>query len=270
LKIKNGVIDIDKKFATLQKETENIYGRKREPTVDLNADLNRMKTDWNSVKPKIGDAIEENTTALSADFNRVRLAMSELLAGTTTSQNTRPLILKVKSAIQVFQAEVQKREHMINEEFLYIWNEQLEFEERITTYKLYVNSLFTLMKGETLIAAVKAKYNDAAGDLFLTNKRLIFEQNEFVADKRIWVVIQSGERKLVHLCLLEKQLHEIKIVRPHKERKALILNDYCLYFEFAGGVEQRAQIHLSGKDYIAWAQKIQKAKAGEDQKLKNS
>jgi hypothetical protein len=261
-KIEGEICAIEKKFVAFQQDIEDIYGRGQEFTAGLNDSLNLMKTKWQSIKQKMDSTVAESKSALSADFYPIRIAMSELLTGITTPVKTRPLIRKAEGAIQVFKAEVEKKELSINVMYADFRKDQLELEKRIATVRCFGDALFPLREGETLVDAAKAIYGNAEGRLFFTNKRLVFEQKELVVE-RSWGLINKGN-KLVHEILLEKQLDEIKVVHAYKKRELsslYLINQHYLHFEFVSEEAQRADFRLDRQNCDEWAKKIEMARA---------
>lgn len=250
--------NIDRTIVTLRQKIEEIYEHKHKVVVDLHARIDLLATRWNRVKQQIDDVMEKRRAELSENFSPVRTAMSALLAGTTTARNMQPLIDEVKMAHRAFEAEVKTLEQWIKDELADVKKAKLELEEDITTVEFCEDALFALESGESIVGAVKAVYSDAEGVLFLTNNRLIFEQNEFISEERLLGFIPKGAKKLVHKPLLEKRLHEIRVVRAYKDNKIPFFYKDYLYFEFEGAEELSANVLLSEQDCDTWAHKIQK------------
>lgn len=113
--------------------------------------------------------------------------------------------------------------------------------------------------------AVKARWNqdgkeDPEGILYLTDQRLIFEQKQEVATKKVLFVVT--EKETVQQMLLEAPMERIEDVQASK--KGLLGHEDHLDITFAGGEPvSSAAFHLDGQDSNEWQGLIGRAKAGD-------
>jgi len=123
---------------------------------------------------------------------------------------------------------------------------------------------FPLLPTEAAIMAVKANWNrsgkedkeDPEGILFLTDHRLIFEQNQEVATKKVLFI--TTEKKKVQQLLLEAPVNLFEDVDTSKG--GLFKNeDYINVKLSRGAAVPAAQFHIFGQDCAEWQALLKRA-----------
>lgn len=124
---------------------------------------------------------------------------------------------------------------------------------------------FELLVGENPIQAVEAKWwrdgkNDGPeGVLYLTDQRLLFEQKEKVATKKVLFI--TTESEMVQELLLEVPCGAIGEVKASSQ--GLMGHEDHLDFEFSGGNVRAAHFHIDGQDSEMWAGLVNRVLNGE-------
>lgn len=127
---------------------------------------------------------------------------------------------------------------------------------------------FGFLPGEAIVKAVKAVWcksgkeekNDPEGVLFLTDQRLIFEQNEEIATKKVLFV--TTEREKVQKLLFEVPVVLIENVLASKQ--GALKNQDMLDLRFASGCfDERAVLHIFYEDCNDWQRYILSVKTHE-------
>ena len=127
---------------------------------------------------------------------------------------------------------------------------------------------FQFLPTEAGIMAVKANWNrsgkedkeDPQGILFLTDHRLIFEQNQEVATKKVFFI--TTERKKVQQLLLEASVNLVEEIKASKG--GFFKNEDYIIARFGHGAQMSAaQFHIFGQDGSEWQSLINKAKTNE-------
>jgi hypothetical protein len=120
---------------------------------------------------------------------------------------------------------------------------------------------FGFLPGESLVCAVKTVWcrsgkeqkDDPEGNLFLTDQRLIFEQNEEIATKKVLFV--TTEKQKVQSLLFEVPVVSIEDIKSYK--LGLLKNQDMLELRLASGCfSPQAVLHLDGQDCAEWQKKI--------------
>lgn len=127
---------------------------------------------------------------------------------------------------------------------------------------------FGFLPGEAIVRAVKAVWcksgkeekNDPEGVLFLTDQRLIFEQNEEVATKKVLFVTTESEK-------VQKMLFEVPVVLTENVlayKQGALKNQDMLDLAFASGAfDERALMHIFYEDCNEWQKYILSVKTHE-------
>lgn len=127
---------------------------------------------------------------------------------------------------------------------------------------------FGFLPGEAVVKAVKAVWcksgkeekNDPEGILFLTDQRLIFEQNEEVATKKVLFVTTESQK--VQQMLFEVPAVSIEEAKGFKQ--GLMKNQDMLSLKFAAGnFAATALLHIFYEDCTAWQSLITSVKTHE-------
>jgi predicted nucleic acid-binding Zn-ribbon protein len=125
---------------------------------------------------------------------------------------------------------------------------------------------FKLTPSESIVMAIKATWtrdgkedkDDPQGVLYLSDQRLIFEQKQEVATKKVLFI--TTERKLVQQVLLDIPIRLVGEVTGAK--KGLFKNEDFLDLSLASGAPvATAQFHIFGQNFQNWIDLIQRATA---------
>lgn len=183
-----------------------------------------------------------------AQINALRVELSSIKNKCSAAENAiSNLFSAVKSEFQAFKVKIGLVEGT------------LSFAEE---------AIFGFLPGESIVAAVQAIWtqdekedrDDPKGVLFLTDQRLLFEQNEEVATKKVLFV--TTERKKIQNLLFEVPATLVEDVKSSKQ--GLFKNEDNLHFQFASGAFARqARLHIFNQDCVEWQKTIQRVKTRE-------
>ncbi len=102
--------------------------------------------------------------------------------------------------------------------------------------------------------------DDPQGVLYLTDQRMIFEQKQEVATKKVLFI--TTERKLVQEMQLEFAVDRVTDVRGSKQ--GMFKNEDFLELTLATGAPVKStQFHIFGQDCMAWVGLINRARTHE-------
>ncbi|NDJ33842.1 MAG: hypothetical protein GYB64_04205 [Chloroflexi bacterium] len=125
---------------------------------------------------------------------------------------------------------------------------------------------FELLQGESVIEAVDAhwwrdgKKDGPQGVLYLTDQRLIFEQKEKVATKKVLFI--ATEKELVQEMVFEAPVMSIQSVKG--ESKGFLKGEDHLDFEFGSGAPYAVgHFHIKGDESEMWVSLIKRVKNGQ-------
>ena len=127
-------------------------------------------------------------------------------------------------------------------------------------YKQLEEACFKLRTGEDLVMAVPARWDkdgkdDPEGVAYLTDQRLIFEQKQKVATKKVLFVTVAAE--LVQQVLIDQPKATIQSVKP--QNRGLLGHEDFIDVQFNDPRLGLVMIHLKGqpsKQWAAWVEKV--------------
>ena len=182
-----------------------------------------------------------------------------------SSTNAANIVQKLEGDIRDSMDSVYDAESGIEKIYSEIRQQVYTLNTRLTRIHWVLNEMseasFEIDDNENIYMAVKARLDegnkdDPEGILFLTNERLILEQKEKVATKKVLFVTTASE--LVQKVLFAAKLDDIADLKAQK--KGLFGHQDFMELK----VENSAKIlHIDGQDSEGWIQMINKAKSGE-------
>lgn len=243
-----------------------VYEKKLETTAQTMADR------WRTLAPGIRTQIQIQSQAMMQAMPAIETKMSSLARVSTSLGQAKPLLAQVEAEIRTMEGRANAAESTIRG----MYN---QFQSEVSTFKAHLDRVaeafkelsqasFQLLATEALIMSVEATWvrdakeddNDPKGNLYITDQRLIFEQKQEVATKKVLFI--TTEKKLVQQLMFEVALALIEDVKPSK--RGAFKNEDHLDLRFASGAPfQTVHFHLFGQDREEWVALIQRAKAKE-------
>ena len=181
---------------------------------------------WQKIAPKVETQIEREASSLARSLRPIGTQITSL-AGKTASAALRPNVSRLKSQVESLEGRVEAAERSIRGGYD-------QFSGDVQTVKSHLSQLermlgmfdeatFDLLATEAAIMAVKAVWakdgkerkNDPEGVLYLTDQRLLFEQKEEIATKKVLFV--TTKKELVQDLLWETPVALIEETKASKE-----------------------------------------------------
>ena len=232
-------------------------------------DLNRR---WRTIRTGVQNQTRLLSNQLSAALPPVEAQVNRLVANSRNIRMAQGMVSTVRSQIDQLESRVSSAENTIRGMYDSFDNEVTRFANHLKnlefSFERLEQSCLDLLPSECLVRAVKARWfvdgredkTDPDGFLFLTDQRLIFEQNEEVATKKVLFI--TTERK---------KFQEVKFAVPvalvdevTAVKQGLFKNEDHLKLQFAHGAPfAAAQLHLFDQDCNDWQSLIRQVKAGE-------
>ena len=223
---------------------------------------------WDEVQPRVERTLQQHVRRLDSEFDTVEQRIDALArpnsaavaAAESAISGLERRVSAAESAVAALYSSVQSELRAIDVELDRVdWVlDQLEASQEIELYDT-----------EGPIAAVEAEWEQDGeegpdGILYLTDQRLIFEQNEVVAKKKLFGLVAT-DKETIRKLLLEFPVQEIEEISASEEGgfmgmgKDDILELVCS----ANAPHSRLRFHLEGQDSEAWAVLLKKVKSGE-------
>ena len=212
----------------------------------FNKDLEEKATDfsneWENLAPDIKREIEKETRTLKNSLRSLEPKVTRLAGRSGSSSALRAEIDKAEHLISALKSRVEAAERSIRGNYDG-FNSRVQSVQHILNkvewmMKELSESSFDLLATESGVMAVKAVWaedgkerkNDPEGVLFLTDQRLIFEQKEEVATKKVLFITTKKE-------LVQKMLWQVpvELIEQTKASKEGFMNkDDFIKVQFSG------------------------------------
>lgn len=232
-------------------------------------DLDRR---WRSIKISVQNQTRLLSNQLSTALPPVEAQMNRLVATSRNVRMAQGMAKTVRSQIDQLESRVSSAERTIRGMYDSYDKELTQFANHLKdlefSFARLEQSCLDLLPSECLVRAVKACWlvdgredkGDPDGYLFLTDQRLIFEQNEEVTTKKVLFI--TTERKKVQEVKFSVPVALVDDVTAVKQ--GLFKNEDHIKLQFAHGAPFAAtQLHLFEQDCNDWQALVRQVKAGE-------
>jgi hypothetical protein len=223
---------------------------------------------WQGIKQELLGSVPQQAET----FQRKMLLLGDQLARLNSllgnSASVAPVLRDTTSQVNTLSGELTQIENTLENKFAEIRSQTAEITSRLNLIHWSMDQLsqakYNLGETENLIHAVQARWDqkgdqDPEGVLYLTNKRILFEQKEKVATKKILFIATAKE--LVQEVLIDQHLEAIS--NEKAIHKGLFGNQDFLDVTFSDPKLGNVSFHLNGQDCNLWISWIQKVKSGE-------
>jgi hypothetical protein len=173
---------------------------------DLETQAQTLVESWAFLYPNVQAQINQQSTVLINALRPIELQMPQLATVSTNPGMARGLLNTLKSAVDQLDGKVDAAERMINGMYDQFNSQVSALSRRLDSIDYMLKNLaeasFTLLPTEGGIAAVKAVWcktgreekDDPEGVLFLTDQRILFEQKEEVATKKVLFIATEKQK----------------------------------------------------------------------------
>lgn len=265
----DSIEDLDSKLAGLPQVIEGLRKRGYAFEKILDTQAQTLSQRWRGVEPVVRSRSHFQSQELAKSLPAIEAKMSHLASLSRAPSVARPVYSQVKTEIENLTEKAEAAESALRSMYNDLETEYNKINAHLQDVDKMLTQLaqasFTLLPTEAGIMSVKAVYtagpkednDDPEGILFLTDQRIIFEQKEEVATKKVLFI--TTERKLVQKLLFEVPLALIEDVKPSKQ--GMFKNEDHLDIFFAVGAPmQKAHLHIDGQDCNEWQALIKRAK----------
>jgi len=202
-----------------------------------------FRKEWSGIARKLEAQIEKEASSMERSLRPVETQITGLAGESGAPAALRPRVSRLKSQVETLEGRVEAVEESIRGRYDQFSGDVQELKYHLTKLEWMLTELseatFELLATESGIMAVKAVWakggkqtkDDPEGVLYLTDQRIIFEQKEKVATKKVLFV--ATEKKLVQELLWEASL---ALIEETKARKDGFLNkDDYIEVRFGSG-----------------------------------
>ena len=223
---------------------------------------------WRSSRTTITRKIESESTKLQSSMRSTEPKVNALRTVRSNISAARSRIPSAKSAVEDLETKVSAAEGAIHGMYDSLQNDVNKLDRTLYKIEKALDELdeatFSLIATESVIMAVEAVMvegskedkKDPKGVLFLTDQRLLFEQKQEIATKKVLFV--ATEKEKIQKLYFETPLASVHDVKP--ERKGFMKNEDHIELKVDVGTRN---FHLDGQDCEDWATQIKRARDSE-------
>jgi len=229
------------------------------------ADLERQ---WPALRRRALEQIDQEVAALQRDLPAVEGLVRQVEARASNPSAAQPLLERAERAAEALEQEAESAGRSIRgmyDSFEGEVNELTQHLRRVDwTLTQVAEATFQLLPTEGAIMAVRATWqkggkDDPQGILFLTDQRLLFEQKQEIATRKVLFITTKKEK--VQKLLFEVPVGQIEKVQASK--KGLLRHEDHIELTLApGAAVPSAHFHIDGQRSKTWQGLIGRAMSG--------
>jgi predicted nucleic acid-binding Zn-ribbon protein len=241
----------------------------------LEAKADGFTTQWRALRPRAAYEIERQAPDLERELRPLESQLVQI-QGTANRLAAKPAVDRLESGLDTLEGRVNAVKQNIEGMYDNAKSDVNTFKsglDRVAEMLKHFAAAsaagcFRLLPTEGAVMAVKATYSrdekmdkaDPEGFLFLTDQRMLFEQNQEIATKKVLFI--TTEKQKVEKLLLEVPIALVEQVQASK--KGLFGHEDHLALTFKSGAPvYQAWFHLDGQDCNEWQTLIGRACSGD-------
>ena len=268
-KVRDAVEDMQTKVSSQLQRIMTARGRGYVFEKDLEAQTQAFVDAWAMLYPNLQSQINLQSTALMNSLRPIEMQMPQLTASAYNPAAARGILNTMQSAVSQLESKVSAAERTLNGMYDQFDRQVSEFSRHMDQIEYMLTQLaeatFQLLPTEGGIMAVKAVWcktgkeqkGDPEGVLYLTDQRIIFEQKEEIATKKVLFVATAKQK--VQQLQLEAPVALVDNVQTSKA--GLLKNEDHIEVRFASGAPvQSAHFHI-WQECATWQGLINRAKS---------
>ncbi len=227
---------------------------------------------WADRRPTLQAQVERQAGSLQLGMPAIERQVQELAVVQGGVELAQSSIAQAKAAIEIAKGKVSGAESSIRSSFSSIQSAYGKLDGILKRVDWMLRQLseasFALLPVESGIGAVRATWvrgekptdQDPQGVLFLTDQRLVFEQKQEIATKKVLFITREKEK--VQKMLLEAAIGQVEKVTA-SDRGFMGHQDHIFVDLSPEAPVRLAHFHLDGQDCKEWAGLIGRAKNGD-------
>ena len=269
--IRDRVEDLGSTVSGLDRRIESLREKGYAFEKKMEGQTQDLVKEWNKIAPGLLRQIESEAKSLEDDLRPLESQLGLLAGDRGMPKTLSSRVKRLQSQLKSLEGRVEAAEENIRGGYDQFSSGVEQLKSHLYKLEWMMTEIseasFDLLATESGIMAVKAvwakagkqKKDDPEGVLYLTDQRIIFEQKEKVATKKVLFI--AMEKKLVQETLWEVPVVLVEDVKPRKEG-FLNKDDYIeLVFE-SGAPFGVVHMHIWQRG-DEWQAQIQRAKARE-------
>ena len=238
---------------------------------DLEGLLYGAMSDWEKIRPQVLSTVQQQAQGMQNHLAAINPMVQSLNARLPNPVSAEPLLRNTQTQVNRLLDRIVTIERDLQNRYSKVEAGVRDLHARLRDIHWAMDQLkqakFKQNASEELVMAVPARWDkegkdDPEGVLFLTNERLVFEQKEKVATKKVLFITTASE--LIHEVLIDQDLESVGGVEA--ENKGLFGHKDFLLIDFNDKDLDKLTFHLDGQDSKAWAGLVKRAISGQIEK----
>ena len=228
-----------------------------------------LEGQWSPLRSRVLGQIDQEAAGLQRDLASVEQLVRQVGAPAGTPPAAPPLLGQAERAAEALEGKAEAAERSIRgmyDQYQGEVNQLMQHLRRVEwMLTQFAEATFRLLPTEGGIMAVRATWqkggkDDPTGILYLTDQRLLFEQKQEIATKKMLFI--TTEKEKIQELLFEVPVGQIEKVQASK--KGLLRHEDHLDLDLAaGGALSSAHFHIDGQRSKTWQGLIGSAMSGD-------
>ncbi len=269
--IRDRVEDLGSTVSGLDRRIESLREAGYAFEKEMEGQAKDLEKEWNKIAPGLEREIESESTSLEEAIRPLESQLSMLAGDRGMPKTLSSRVKRLQSQVKSLEGRVEAAEENIRGGYDQFSSGVDQLKSQLYKLEWMMTEIseasFEMLATESGIMAVKAVWakegkqtkSDPEGVLFLTDQRIIFEQKEKVATKKVLFV--TTKKKLVQETLWQIPVVLVEDVKPRKE--GFLNKDDYIELTFASGAPfDLLHLHIWQRG-DEWQALIQRAKARE-------
>ena len=263
----NEMAEVETALSLLPAEIEELRTRGYVFRSFLENKISVLAEQWEEMQGRVAREVSRRTQELERDSDVAERALNQAMSGRESH------ITRAESAIATFESKVRAAQSAVGAMYEPLQMNVNQTRSQVESIRWLLDQIdeasFQLHPVEDPVVVCRAQYLERddegpEGMLYLTDERLIFEQKEEVATKKVLFI--TTEKETVQQLIFEVLVGQIEEVKTSDKRKFLGRKE-ILNLRFAPDADlSGATLHLHGTTNEEWAGLIGRIKSGEIEK----
>ncbi len=269
-KMRDEMATIDNSIDRLPQQLLDLRSRGYVFENDLEAQAANLKQRWSTQRLLVLQQITQQSNMLDMDIRQIEMTVSQLVSRANNPYMAQPLVAQARSALDSLQSKINAAEGTIRGMYRAFTDDADKMNAHLKDIEWMLHQLaqatFPMLPTETGIMAVKATWikggkenkDDPQGVLYLTDQRLIFEQKQEIATKKVLFITTA--KQMVQKLQMETPIPLLTTIKASNQ--GLFGHEDHIELTFASGAPFYAMhFHIDGQDGDTWQGLLNRAKA---------
>jgi hypothetical protein len=262
--------EINTLVSTLSYDLQAVRQRGFVHEAQLEEQIDGLAQRWDPTHERVADALYNQQGDLVEACNRLLDTVDRLYEPSAT----RATVDSCWAGVRSLQSRIEAAHNSLTAMYDDFGDELERIESQIEQTEWMLDQVeaakFQLYQGEAPVQAAKAQWIQQGDDegptglLYLTDQRILFEQKEEIATKKVLFV--KLEKETVHQLLFEAPVSAIEAIKTGEQRKGFLalgkVEVIELVFDHTADISG-ALLHLEKDDAQTWESLIGRVKSGE-------